>query len=96
MTFAVLPGRSESIRYTRSGPYDERLGYSRIPGFVQQTESRGYEIEAQARPSWMCAALSDLGVYPMYREKDHAGLEILDRDDRPLYEFRNPEQGSGE
>src|SRR6516164_3812946 len=78
-TFAVLPGRSESIRYTRSGPYDKRLGYSRIPEFVQRTESRVYEIEAQARPSRVYVALADLGVYPIYREKDDAGLEVLDR-----------------
>ncbi len=96
MTFSVLPGRNESIRYTRSGPYDERLGYSRIPQFVQRTESRGYEIEAQARPSRMYVALADLGVYPIYREKDDAGLEILDRDDRPLYEFHNPQQDYAE
>lgn len=96
MTFAVLPGRSESIRYTRSGPYDERLGYSRIPEFVQRTESRGYEIEAQARPSRVYTVLADLGVFPVYREKGDAGLEILDRDGSPLYEFRYPEQSYGE
>jgi len=91
-TFVVLPGRSESIRYTRSGPYDERLGYSRIPEFVERTESRGYAIEAQARPSKMYIALSDLGVFPIYHEKKEAGLEILDRDGNSLYEFRNPEE----
>ncbi len=96
MTFAVLPGCGESIHSTRSGPYDERLGYSRIPEFVQRTESRGYAIEAQARPSRMYVALSDLGVYPIYREKDDAGLEILDREGKPLYEFLNPEQGYAE
>jgi hypothetical protein len=56
MTFAVLPGSSASIRYTRSGPYDERLGYSHIPEFVVRTESRGYAMEAQARPSKMYVA----------------------------------------
>ncbi len=96
MTFAVLPGPSESIRYTRSGPYDERLGYSRIPEFVQRIESRGYKIEAQARPSNMYVAMTDLGVFPIYREKDDAGLEILDRDGKPMYEFRYPEQIYGE
>ena len=96
MTFAVLPGGSKSIRYTRSGPYDERLGYSSIPEFVQRTESRGYEIEAQARPSKMYVALADLGVFPIYREKNDAGLEILDRDGSPLYAFRYPEQSYGE
>ncbi len=95
MTFSVLPGPSESIRYTRSGPYDERLGYSRIPEFIERTESQGYEITAQARPSKIYVALSDLGVFPIYHEKNEAGLEILDRDGKSLYEFRNPEQSYG-
>ena len=92
MTFSVLPGKNKSIRYTRSGPYDERLGYSRIPDFIERTELQGYEITAQARPSNMYVALADLGVFPIYREKDGAGLQILDRDGNSLYEFRNPEQ----
>ena len=73
MTFAVLPGPSESIRYTRNGPYDERLGYSHIPEFVERTASRGYAMEAQARPSKMYVALSDLGVFPIYHEKSEVG-----------------------
>jgi membrane peptidoglycan carboxypeptidase len=92
MTFTLLPGPSNAIRYTRSGPYDERLGYSRIPKFLERTESRGYQIEAQARPSKLNLTMADLGVFPIYREKDEAGLQILDRDGNPLYEFRYPEE----
>lgn len=90
MTYSVLPGPSESIRYTRSGPYDERLGYSRIPDFVERSKSQDFAIEAQARPSKTYVALSDLGAFPVYREKNAAGLEILDRDGSSLFKFRNP------
>jgi hypothetical protein len=51
MTYSVLPGPSESIRFTRSGPYDERLGYSRIADFVGRGKSQDFEIAAQAHPS---------------------------------------------
>jgi len=90
MTYSVRPGPSESIRYTRSGPYDERLGYSRIPDFVERSKSQDFEIEAQARPSKTYVLLSDLGAFPVYREKNAAGLEILDRDGNSLFKFRNP------
>jgi membrane peptidoglycan carboxypeptidase len=90
MTYSVLPGPSESIRYTRSGPYDERLGYSRIPDFVEQSKSQDFEIKAQARPSKTYVALSDLGAFPMYREKNAAGLEVLDHNGTSLFRFRNP------
>jgi membrane peptidoglycan carboxypeptidase len=95
MTYTVSPSRSDSIRYTRSGPYDERLGYSRIPEFIERTGSLGYEIAAQARPSKMYAALSDLGAFPIYREKNAAGLEIFDRDGNSLLKFRNPQNSYG-
>lgn len=95
MTYSVLPGPSESIRYKRSGPYDERLGYSRIPDFVQRSKSQDFDIEAQARPSKTYVALSDLGAFPVYREKNAAGLEVLDRDGTSLLRFRNPRNSYG-
>jgi len=64
-TFMLLPGPGDAIRYTRSGPYDERLGYLRIPKFLERTESRGYQIQAQARPSKLYLTMADLGVFPI-------------------------------
>jgi hypothetical protein len=90
-----LPGPTGSIRYTRSGPYDERLGYSRIPEFIERTGSLGYEIAAQARASKTYVALSDLGISPIFPEKYSADLEILDRDGNSLFEFRNPQNSYG-
>src|SRR5258708_6258415 len=34
MTFEVRPGPSDAIRFPRWGPYDERLGYTRLPSFI--------------------------------------------------------------
>jgi hypothetical protein len=34
MRFTVQPGPSEDIRFSRSGPYDERLGYAQLPSFI--------------------------------------------------------------
>ena len=92
MTFAPASGPSAAIRYTRTGPYDERLGYSRIPEFIERTSHQGYGIAAQARDSKLCLTATDLGVFPIYREKGQAGLQIVDRQGKPFYEFRDPER----
>ena len=92
MTFAPAAGPSGAIRYTRTGPYDERLGYSRIPEFIARTSHRGYGIAAQARDSKLYLTATNLGVFPIYREKDQAGLQIVDREGEPFYEFGDPER----
>src|ERR1700730_5967205 len=35
MKFTVQPGPSEIIRFPKSGPYDERLGYALLPSFIE-------------------------------------------------------------
>src|SRR5438105_1462836 len=47
--YSVQPGPSASIHFPRSGPFDERLGYTRIPDYVERLRGQGYEIVAQAR-----------------------------------------------
>lgn len=92
MTFTLAKGPSGAIRYTRTGPYDQRLGYSHIPEFLQQSASVGYVIQAQARPSRLQLAISDLGLHQVYQEKGQAGLQILDSNGKRLYDFRYPER----
>ncbi len=92
MGFKLAPGASRAIRLLRTGPYDERLGYSRIPKFIERANHSGYRIEAQARSSRLALTMTDLGVFPIYPEKTRAGLQILDREGKSLYEFRYPER----
>ena len=92
LTYRVEPGPSPSPYFPRSGPYDERLGYTRLSGFVDRLESAGYRVERQARLSTSLGHLAAWGLSPPYREKTRAGLEVVDRDGRPLYATRYPEQ----
>src|SRR5919198_5474437 len=39
ISFAVGPGPSPLIRYPRTGPYDLRLGYVGLPGFLQRLQT---------------------------------------------------------
>jgi membrane peptidoglycan carboxypeptidase len=77
-TFTVEPGASRQIVFPRSGPYDERLGYTRIPDYVRRLTGAGYEVEAQARFSPTMLELAGMGLSPIYREKNHGGLTIVD------------------
>jgi len=96
LSFSLEQGASHAIQYSSAGPYDERLGYSRLPNFLAQLESSGFRLESQARESKMYLLLAKLHIYPVYREKGQAGLEILDRDRKPFYTSRYPSRVYGD
>jgi hypothetical protein len=35
MNFAIRSGPSEAVRFPKWGPYEERLGYARLPSFIE-------------------------------------------------------------
>ncbi len=91
-TFVVKPGPSLALARSASGPYDRRLGLSQLPEFVHRLEARGYQVDSQAWNSPVSLALTHLGLFPIYREKDQAGLVILDHDGNKLYGGLYPRQ----
>ncbi|MGE0258656.1 MAG: transglycosylase domain-containing protein [Alphaproteobacteria bacterium] len=92
MTFAVAPGAGEGIRFPKVGPYDERLGYVGLPGFIESLTKNGFKVATQARWSPALADAADHKLFPIYREKDQAGLRILDRTGSEVYRARFPER----
>jgi membrane peptidoglycan carboxypeptidase len=92
LSYRLAEGKSASIHYPGDGPYDWALGYARIPAFLPRLEANGYRIEAQAHSSELLTSLSGIGLYPVYQQKDQAGLRIVDRDGRDLYSFDRPER----
>lgn len=92
LSYQLADGKSLSIHFPGDGPYDWTLGYARIPAFLPRLEARGFEIEAQAHSSELLASLTGMGLYPVYRQKDQAGLRIVDRDGRDMYSFDRPER----
>ena len=92
LTFKLEPGPSPSIRFPHSGPYDDRLGYSKIPAFTQFLTTHDYLMTQQARISPRLAKLTDSGLYLAYREKSQAGLGLLDCNKQSLYSERFPER----
>ena len=85
LTFHPEQGASSAIRFPKSAPYDERMGYSKIPAFTQSLTTHDYQITQQARISPRLAELADKGLSLVYREKNQAGLNLLDCNEKSLY-----------
>ncbi len=83
-TYHLQPGKTDMIRYPQSGPYDIRMGYVRIPQWLDRLEGKGFEIKAQARWSPELLKTFDWGFFPVYREKNQAGIVISDRLNRDV------------
>jgi membrane peptidoglycan carboxypeptidase len=74
-----------------TGPYDQRLGYTRIPVFRERLAEYPYELESHAVASPALERLIDWGLYPIYREKDQAGLQVLGQEGELMFRARYPD-----
>jgi len=90
MSYQLRPGASERIRFPGAGPYDQRLGYSRLPDYLARLQQQGWEISEQAKISPQMARVADLGLFLPYREKDQTGLSLLDSSGKAIYQARHP------
>jgi membrane peptidoglycan carboxypeptidase len=84
LTYRVADGPSNAIHYPAAGPYDWTLGYARMPVLLLRLRVDGFHVDAQAKDSKFYSILARSGIYPIYRQKDQAGLTITDRDGRDL------------
>jgi len=90
MTWQMQPGPSKRIRYPGDGPYDLRLGYHALPAYLTQLQQAGWQIDEQAKISIQMARADDLGLFLPYKEKDQAGLSLLDSEGKSLYQGKHP------
>lgn len=88
--FEVGEGPSDRIVFPEAGPYNERLGYVRLPDMLDSLEGRGFRIAEQARVTPRFLELVERGLYPLYREKPRAGLRVLDRRADEIHESQYP------
>ena len=93
LRFDVNPGASEAVIYPAFGPFDQRLGYTRLPAMLKRLDQQGYRITEQARFSDALLDYTKRGFYPPYTEKTQAGLSLYDCRGDALYQFRYPSQG---
>lgn len=91
-TFELKAGPNPAIRFPSSGPYDYRLGHASLPAFQERLRAQGFDIAAQARSSDFLQRLQQFKISPAYVEKSRAGLQILDRQNHPLFARSYPER----
>jgi membrane peptidoglycan carboxypeptidase len=91
LTFSVQPGASDSVRFPVGGPQDQRLGYARLPAFVESLKARDFSVEKQTVPSPELADFIGTHGYAVYREKEVAGLTLHDRDGASFYQTGYPQ-----
>jgi membrane peptidoglycan carboxypeptidase len=92
MTYKLGAGESKSYISAPHGPYDLRLGYTSLPDFSQKLKANNFDVARQARASETMIKLVNKGLYPIYREKIQAGLEILDRHGQPIFSQYYPKR----
>ena len=92
MRWTVEDGANPDSWFPLPGPYDRRLGYSRLPEMLPRLDKAGYAITAQARPSEEFLETVRRGFYPIYREKNQAGLTLFDRHGKALQKSHFPER----
>ncbi|HWY16573.1 MAG TPA: transglycosylase domain-containing protein [Rhizomicrobium sp.] len=92
LTYTIAPGASAWLRFPNGGPYDARLGYSRLPQFIARLKAQHFAVTRQAVQSSGLRAIADSDGYAIYSEKQHAGLALKDRAGSPLYQASYPER----
>lgn len=88
-SYRVVAGKG-NIPEFGGGPYDSRLGYTHLNRFTQRLTRNGFAIEAQANWSPELLRLAGFGLPPIYREKNQAGLTLLDAAGDPWSNARYP------
>ena len=92
MTFALRDGPNPAARYPNFGPYNERLGYTGLPGYLKALTDDMYAVEMQAHASPALDQFMAKGGFPIYHEKTRGGLTLLDRSGGTLFSARYPER----
>lgn len=91
-TFKLSTGASQNSYFPEYGPYDQRLGYTRIPTVIENLVANGFRVTEQARQSPQFLRLVKWGIFPPYAEKTRAGLTVLDRNNTTIYSAYRPER----
>jgi membrane peptidoglycan carboxypeptidase len=90
LRYEVQAGEAELLALPAAGPFDQRLGYSRIPSFRQRLSAASFNVELQARPSDSMRRAARFGIYPIYEEKTQAGLSLLGCDGSVISSYTYP------
>nr|WP_229793521.1 transglycosylase domain-containing protein [Oceanisphaera arctica] len=92
LTYSLEPGPSSAFSYPALGPFDQRLGYTRLPDLIARLQRQQFVIEQQVQLSPALQQYSHHGLFLPYQEKTQAGLFIGDCRNEPVYDYRYPQR----
>jgi membrane peptidoglycan carboxypeptidase len=92
ITYRMAKDQSSRPLQAPSGPYDQRLGYTRLPEFSSRLINQGYAVHAQAEVSEEMHKVVQKGIFPIFKEKSMAGLDIRDRSGQTVFTFSSPKR----
>lgn len=90
LTFDVDEGPHRHAYWPKSGPHNERLGYVDLDDFATRLDARGFELTRQAGLSPRHWQFVQAGGYPIFKEKNRAGLKLLDHKGEIIDDARFP------
>jgi membrane peptidoglycan carboxypeptidase len=86
LSYEIGPGPSPGAVFPKSGPYNERHGYSHIPIFQSRLLEQNFQVVEQARVSPALNRIIRWGIAPPYRKPALTGLEIRGARGELLYQ----------
>lgn len=92
LTYEVVDGKASLALYPQQGPFDQRLGYARLPQFLSTLQKQGMVIDRQAEFSDPLGRYVLKGFNPPYIEKHQGGLRIQDCRAEEFYHYAYPER----
>ncbi len=92
LTYQLEAGPSSAIRFPAHGPFDQRLGYSRLPALLERLQQQNFVVEQQTQFSTPLLNYSQHGFFVPYTEKTQAGLSLNDCRAEPIYDHRYPQR----
>ncbi|GAO37731.1 glycosyl transferase family 51 [Sulfuricella sp. T08] len=90
LRWTMKSGPNPGLSIPQAGPYDERLGYSRLSTMTPRLAGQGFQVSSQARLSPRMQELIDRGLFAPYREKSQAGLLVTDSSGQPFFKAVSP------
>lgn len=92
MRYRLADGPSDKIVFPKKGPYDIRLGYVQLPSIVDKLQQKGMVVSRQVRFNQSLRNYVEMGFYLPYKEKNQAGLQILDATNASMFQMINPQR----
>ena len=90
LRWTMESGPNRDLSISQAGPYDERLGYSRLSAMIPRLVGQGFQVSSQARLSSRMQELIGLGLFVPYRDKFQAGLLVTDSSGQPVFKALSP------